>query len=357
MKKIMWSRTLLALCALLIGTGSLLTAGDKLDLEQLYKEIPTEKAYISSEDLGTVKAKRPYVIGQSLYSLNTVFYKVMADAQNAEISASGAKPLLADCRADVVTQVSQIENFITQRVDAIILCPADPPSALNLVLEKAYAAGIPVIAVDMPPDANAKYLTSCVTDAYQLGYILGEELGTRLLRENPTGDIAYGIIGGIEGGAIPTARNNGAMDGLKAVDPEGRIKRVSYLFAGDFTEESGLRVAENMLVANPNLKAIVGTCDAHIVGATAAARRQGRDQGLLMVAVDGSRPALEIMKNGGPIKALALNSPKEVGTIATRITIALLNGEYTPTSKTMVMTPVLVNEANVDKYYDPKSEF
>lgn len=357
MKNAMWSRTMLAVCAVLVGAVSVVTAGDKLDLATLYKDIPNIKAYIGSDDLGTVKAKRPYVIAQSLYSLNTVFYKVMADSIAAEIEASGSKALLADCRADVVTQVSQIENFITQRVDAIILCPADPPSALNLALEKAYAAGIPVIAVDMPPDAGAKYLTSCVTDAYQLGFILGEEIGNRLLRENPTGDIAYGIIGGIEGGAIPTARNNGAMDGLKSVDPDGRIKRVSYLFAGDFTEESGLRVAENMLVANPDLKAIIGTCDAHVVGATAAARRQGRDKGLLMAAVDGSRPALEIMKAGGPIKALALNSPREVGAIATRITVALLNGEYNPPSKTMFMAPVLVTEANVDKYYDPNSEF
>ncbi len=357
MRKALWSRAVALVGAALMLVGSQLSAGDKLDLEKLYKDIPNVKAYIASEDMGVIKADRPYVIGLSLYSLNTVFYKVMADTMMAEIEASGCKPLLADCRSDVITQVSQIENFITQQVDAIILCPADPPSALNLALEKAYAAGIPVVAVDMPPDANAKYLTSCVTDAYQLGVILGEEIGKRLLAENPTGDIEYGIIGGIEGGVIPTARNNGAMDGLKSVDPENRIKRVSYLFAGDFTEESGLRVAENMLVANPNLKAIIGTCDAHVVGATAAAKRQGRDQGLIMATVDGSRPAMEIMKNGGPIKALALNSPKEVGTIATRITIALLNGEYNPPSKTMFMAPVLVTVENVEKYYDPNSEF
>lgn len=357
MKRTVWSRLLAALCALFVGVGTFAFAEDGLDLEQLYKEIPDAKAYIASADFGTVQAKRPYVIAQSLYSMNTIFYKVMADSIGAEIEASGAEALLADCRADVTTQVSQIENFITQGVDAIILCPADPPSALNLALEKAYRAGIPVVAVDMPPDASAKYLTSAVTDAYQLGYILGVEIATRLLKENPEGDIEYGIIGGIEGGAIPTARNNGSMDGIKATDTEGRIKRVSYLFAGDFTEEGGLRVAENMLVANPNMKAVIGTCDAHVVGATAAARRQGRDRSLIMAAVDGSRPALEIMKAGGPIKALALNSPKEVGAIATRMTIALLNGGYKPDSKTMFMAPVLVTEENVDQYYDPQSEF
>ena len=329
----------------------------KPDLKKLYDSIPNQKAYISLKDIGDVKAKGNYKVGLALYTVSTGFYKTLADSLATELKNSGATVLNSDCNGDVTTQVSQIENFITQKVDAIILTPADPPSAINIALNKAYDAGIPVIAVDMPPDAGAKYLTAYVTDAYQLGYIIGEEVAKKLLAENPKGDIEYGIIGGIEGGVIPTARYNGSQDGIKAVDKEGRIKLVSFLYAGDFSEEGGLKTAENMLVAKPNLKAIIGTCDAHVVGATAAAKRQGKDKNLIMAAVDGSKAALEIMKAGGPIKAIGLNSPKEVGQIAARATIAQLNGNFVPKSKVMYMDPILVTADNVDKYYDPDSAF
>jgi len=76
-----------------------------------------------------------------------------------------------------------------------------------------------------------------------------------------------------------------------------------------------------------------------------------------MGAVDGSKPALEIMKNGGPIVALGLNSPYQVGEAAARTILGYLNDGTLPSSKTQKLDPALVTPENVDDYYDPDSAF
>lgn len=321
-----------------------------LDLESIYAGLSTDKEFIDINTLPQPKANEEYTIGLAMLNVSTGFFKSLADACVAEVEATGAKALLADCESDATKQVSQIENFIAQGVDAIIVNPADPQEAVNIALNKAYDAGIPVISVDLPPDEGAEYLSACVTDAYELGYLVGEELATQMLANNE-GEVEYGIIGGTEGNSIAADRNQGARDAIKKVDTEGRLKEVSFLYAGDYTEQSGMETAENMLVANPNLKCIIGTCDAHVVGAYAAAKRQGRDGSVIMGAVDGSKAAVEIMQSGGSIKALGVNSPIVVGQVAARSIVNLLNDpSQVPASKLMVMQPELLTPENCEGF-------
>jgi ribose transport system substrate-binding protein len=325
-------------------------ASSKIPLDKIYAAMSNEKTYINPNDIPATKAKKPYKIALAMVNVSTGFFKALADTLQSELKASGAVPLLADCESDVVKQVSQVENFIAQNVDAIIINPADPQSALTLVLKKAYQANIPVMAVDVPPTPDAPYMAGFVTDAYQLAYVFAEKLAKDVLAANPTGTIEYGLIGGTVGNPIAALRNQGARDAIKKVDTQGRIKEVSFLYAGAYSEESGLKTAENMLVAHPNIRMIIGTCDAHVVGATAAAKRQGLDKNIIMGGVDGSKAALEIMKSGGPIKAIGLNSPVEVGQTAARAMLAFLNDGKVPASRMMVLQPALVTPENISEY-------
>lgn len=255
-------------------------------------------------------------------------------------------------------QVDQINTFIAQGVDAIIINPANPQETVTSALDDCAAAGIPVVAVDTPPEAGAAYMTACVTDAYSLGKMVGTELATRLLQMYPDMEsIPYGMIGGTDGNSIAAARNRGARDGIAEVDKESRIEERTFLYAGAYSEESGLTTAQNMLAANPDLKCIVGTCDAHIVGATSAAEQLGLAENLIMGAVDGSKAAYEIMLDNGPIVALGLNSPYEVGEAAVRVILGYLNDGTIPVAKTLQLEPTLVTPENVQDYYDPNSAF
>lgn len=78
---------------------------------------------------------------------------------------------------------------------------------------------------------------------------------------------------------------------------------------------------------------------------------------MIMGAVDGSKSAYEIMLDDGPIVALGLNSPYEVGEAAVRVILGYLNDGTIPDSKTLQLEPTLVTPENVQDYYDPNSAF
>ena len=325
----------------------------KESLETVYEAMGTEDVFITLDDLEAVSAEEDLTIGLAMgYGLSTPFYTALAEAFTEEAESLGVTVLQADCESDPQTQVSKLENFIAQDVDGIVVLPTDPNTSITLVLEKAYEQGIPVITVDVPPADDATYYATFITDAYSLGYSVGEEIAKQLLEMYPEGEIEYGIIGGVEGNPTPTARNEGMRDGVASVDTEGRIVETAFLYANAFSEESGLDTAENMLIAHPDLKAILGTCDAHVVGATSAAKRQGLDDQIIMGGVDGSIAAMEIMKEGGPIKVLALNSPNDVGRSAARAMVAFLSEGTVVPSKRMIIEGGVVTPDNVDEYMD-----
>lgn len=328
------------------------SAEDSSSLADIYAAVP-ESAYVELEDLTVSEAKGDYTIGVAMTSVASGWFKALYDDLNRILTDAGCKVLLAECQDDVNVQVSQLENFMTQKVDAVIINPCSPEDGLTPTLEKLYQAGIPVITVDNTPAEDAKYFCACLTDAYQLGYLVGEELGKQLLEAHPEGEIPYGVIGGIEGVQTAHLRNMGAIDGLASVDPEGRIVQKAFLYSGGFDEQVGLETAQDMLTANPDLMCIVGTCDSHIVGASRAAEALNLENNLLMGAVDGSKPAMENMIAGGPIKALGVNSPTEIAQVAGKAVLAYLNDGTLPAGKAIRMEPSLITEANVDEWYSP----
>ena len=76
----------------------------------------------------------------------------------SEAAKQGVEVVVADARGDAATQVNQIEDFVTKKVDAIIYIPAGATAA-GVPVKDAKRAGIPIIAVDRnPPDEPANTL-------------------------------------------------------------------------------------------------------------------------------------------------------------------------------------------------------
>lgn len=328
--------------------------GEPASLEADYAAVPAE-AYVKVEDLTSTTANEGYTVGVSMTSVSSGWFKALYDDLNAMLTDAGCSVLLQECQDDVNLQVSQLENFMAQGVDAIIMNPCSPEAGLTPTLQKLYDAGIPVITVDNTPTEDSKYFSACLTDAYQLGFLVGEELGKQLYELHPTGEIPYGVIGGIEGVKTAGLRNQGAIDGLASVDTDKRIVQKSFLYSGGFNEEVGLKTAQDMLTANQDLMCIVGTCDSHIVGASRAAEALNLQDNIIMGAIDGSKPAMENMKAGGPITALGVNSPTEIAQVAGRTVLGYLNDGTLPAGKAIRMDPSLISPANVDDYYNPDS--
>ena len=90
---------------------------------------------------------KPIVIGVSLLNLSSEFIVMLKDSMDAKAGELGVQLIVNDAQRDAATQVRQAENFIAQKVDAIILNPCEF-EASSPAVDKALAAGVTIVNVN-----------------------------------------------------------------------------------------------------------------------------------------------------------------------------------------------------------------
>ncbi len=204
---------------------------------------------------------------------------------------------VAEGTNDVNLQISQVETFINDGVDAIVLLPFDG-AAMTPVALKAMEAGIPVVNVDREfNDPNAARVT-VLGDNYGMGVSAGtyicEQIG-----ENK--DAVVAEIAGIDSLPLTQDRSQGFEDALSdcGLDVDNRV-------AADFTVEGGEKAASNLLQAAPQIDALWNHDDDQGVGVLAAIENAGRDE-FIMVGGAGSANAMRsIQADDGVLKATVI---------------------------------------------------
>ena len=176
---------------------------------------------------------------------------------------------------DIEGQIALIESMVTQGVQGIAITPVDPTVAS--ALDKAIAAGVKVVLMDNNiPDWDGRTALA-TTDNYNAGKIAGEHLRT-LLKEGDT----IGILEGVPGVPALDDRVNGMLEGLGGLKVE-----IVGRGATNCTEELGLNVAQDLLTANPDLKAIYAACGPPAAGAAKAIENAGiAPENIVLVGFD-----------------------------------------------------------------------
>ena len=198
---------------------------------------------------------------------------------------------VAEGTNDVNLQISQVETFINDGVDAIVLLPFDG-AAMTPVALKAMAAGIPVINVDREfDDPNAARVT-VLGDNYGMGVSAGSYICSQL-GDKP--DAVVAEIAGIDSLPLTQDRSRGFKDALSecGLDVANRV-------AADFTVEGGEEAAANLLQAAPKIDAIWNHDDDQGVGVLAAIKNAGRDE-FFMVGGAGSANAMRDIQSGDSV--------------------------------------------------------
>lgn len=331
-------------------------AKENPSLAEDYAKVKDGIGYFSIDGVKYTTPDPDLVIGCLVTENSPGFHNAIYEAVQEELKANNVQCLISVCENNVTTQVSQIENYIAQKVDGICLLPATPVDGINVVLEKAFEAGIPVMVMDVFPDDNAIYMAGVFTDAYTLAYDATTVVLNYYYKEHGTYEGQLGIIGGIEGNTVSDKRNQGMRDAIKDVT-NGAMKEVSFIYCGGYTEEQGLVATENMLAANPEIDILLPTSEAIALGAIAALENVGLNDKIIMATIDGSKNALKIIKDGGPIKAIGINSPVVVAQGCARLLLAYLMDGTIPESKQQVLQPEVVTPDNIDQYYDPNAIF
>ena len=189
---------------------------------------------------------------------------------------------VAEGTNDVSTQISQVETFINDGVDAIVLLPFDG-AALTPVAIQAMEAGIPVINVDREFDDPAASRATILGDNYGMGVSAGAYICSRLEGQS---DAVVAEIAGIDSLPLTQDRSQGFADALAECGLE-----VSNRVAADFTVEGGEEAASNLLQAAPQIDALWNHDDDQGVGVLAAIEGAGRDE-FFMVGGAGSANAM-----------------------------------------------------------------
>ena len=262
----------------------------------------------------------------------SLFYVAEADGIKAAAAKEGVEIVLLSADNNSTQQVNQVNDLITQGVKALIFTAQDATAAAAGV-RAANVAKIPVIAVDQKPEAGGgKLATYIATDSVKAA----EALCTWMFgKMGGSGEI--GILQGVLGSTAELQRSEGCAKALKA---NPAIKVVATQSA-NWDETEGFKAAQNMLKANPNMKAIFGESDAMGLGAAKAAKKAGRD--IIAVGIDGFPTMVEAIKTG-LTDATQAQVPYVMGQMAVRDAIKAAKGESLP--EVQYQDTVLVTSAN-----------
>jgi ABC-type sugar transport system substrate-binding protein len=205
------------------------------------------------------------------------FFATMENAAKAYAAAHPGVEVVfgqGTSATDIEGQIALIESMVTRGVKGIAVTPVDPTVAS--ALDRAIAAGVKVVLMDNNiPDWTGR-VALATTNNYNAGKIAGEYLKSVL----KVGD-TIGILEGVPGVPSLDDRVKGMFDGLKGTD----VKIVGK-GATDCTEEKGINVAQDILTANPDLKAIYAACGPPAAGAAMAIKNANFKRHVILVGFD-----------------------------------------------------------------------
>jgi len=274
-------------------------------------------------------------IGVAFPNSDTFLSRVQ-DGMKVKAEELGVTITITDAKDDTATQLSQVENFISQKVSALIVVPVDT-SAAQPMADAAKAAGIPIVFVNRNPSiAGVPYVGS---DSLYAGTVEMEELAK--LAGNK-GDIV--ILQGQVTNEAAVLRTQGCNDVAAKVG-----MTVVATQAGDWDRAKGQAITENWIQAG-TLKAGDVVCannDEMALGAINALKAANLLDTVFVGGVDATSEALAAMQ-AGDLEVTVFQDASGQGAGGVQAAVDLVNGK---TVADYVDIPyVLVTPANINDY-------
>ena len=233
-------------------------------------------------------------------------------------------------------QVSIIEDQILKKVSALAVVPGGI-AEVSPVLDKAKAAGIPVLIVDNDTPWPGK-LSYIGTDN-RLGGKLAGDYVVKLLGGRGKVAIVRGILG-------VTSHEDRVAGFQQAIAQAPGIQIVTIQPANS-ERASALTVMENILTSNPELNAVFATSDQMALGAMEAVAAQHMTGKVMVVGFDAGKEAVRGV-NSGEISAVIAQYPANMGKQAVEAAIKAIQGE--PIAKVIDTGTALVTKENADEF-------
>jgi ribose transport system substrate-binding protein len=273
-------------------------------------------------------------IGLSISTLNNPFFVTLRNGAQDAAKKEGAELIVADAQNDAATQQDDVQNFVTQQVDAILVNPVDSEAVVPAV-EAANQADIPVIALDRGA-SGGEIATLIASNNVQGGRMAGEEL-IELVGSGPVAQLE-----GIPGASPTRDRGQGFEE---VINEQDAVELVASQTA-NFLRAEGLNVTENILQSNPEIKGIFAQNDEMAMGAVRAlGNRAGTD--VKIVGFDAIEEALNAIQDG-KMNATVAQQPAKIGSLGVENAIKVIDGESVP--ENIPVEVKLVTQENVSEF-------
>ena len=282
---------------------------------------------------------RAITVGLVTINQQALFFNQINEGADAEAKKQGAQLVIFNANNQPTAQNSAIEDYVAQKVDAIIVLAIDV-NGIKPAITTAKQAGIPVIAIDarIPNGDNATFIGVDNKSA-------GEQIGKYVVEWSQKNDkkLKIGFVG-----ALNSAIQNERLDGFKAALQAGKINATfADTVDGQNVQDVALTASENLLTGNPDLNAIYATGEPALVGSISALTSQNRTKDISLFGWDLTEQAIRGIDEGW-IVAVVQQDPAQEGRRAVDAAVKLKKGETVPANVDVPVT--IVTKENVDKF-------
>jgi len=253
-------------------------------------------------------------VGFSMLTRTHTFYKIMEEGLVDEAEKLGVELIAVDSETDIAKQLDQVQDFIAQEVDAIILTPVDS-AGIEPAIKLANDAGIPVFTMDTASTGEGEVVSHVATDNYA-GGVLDAEYAADVL--DGEGQVAIIGCAGIESIG---QRTEGFEDTME------KYPGIEIVIVTDCKCDGAVAADQtaDLLVTYPDLKLIFGTGDPFGLGAVQSINAVGSD--VLVVSLDGLPEGIEEVKKGGNFLCTVAQDPDKIARTTLQNIVKYLNGE------------------------------
>lgn len=256
-----------------------------------------------------------YTIGASLLTQQHPFYVELTNAMKDQAVKKNVDLKVSIANQDLNKQLADIQDFIVQDVDAIILSPVDS-KGVGGALARAKKAGIPVFTVDISATSGVA-IAHIATDNYGGGEIAGDLMGKLLGGKGEVAVIHYPTVQSV------IDRVDGFSKVLGEKYPDIKIVDIQP----GITRPEALSATQNMLQAHPNIQGIFGFGDDAALAATVAVNGAKKQDQIKIIGFDGLEEARNAVDKEKAFAAVIMQYPGKMGATAINAAIDYLDGK------------------------------
>ncbi|EUB76482.1 Periplasmic binding protein domain containing protein [Pseudomonas sp. GM41(2012)] len=281
-------------------------------------------------------------IGVSMSQFDDTWLTYLRESMDKKAKSypEGVQLQFEDARSDVVKQLSQVESFISQKVDAIVVNPVDT-AATKKITEAAVKAGIPLVYVNRRPDdlKLPKGVVTVASNDLEAGEMQMQYLADKM---GGKGDIVI-LLGDLANNST-TNRTKGVKDVLTKY-PNIKIEQEQ---TGIWSRDKGMTLVNDWLTQGRKFDAVIANNDEMAIGAAMALQQAGVEKGSVLIAgVDGTPDGLNAIKKGNMAVSVFQDAKGQAdGSIDTAVKMA----KNEPVEQAVWVPYRLITPQNVDTF-------